>query len=93
MSEQKILCDKEGKLCLSGMNSPNSGNVMISGKPVCDDEWDLKEKLSIKGFSYLSILYYKKRIMSNNSDHFTTRITNYKNSTHNGHSLSTVIRI
>jgi len=43
MSEQKILCDKEGKLCLSGMNSPNSGNVMISGKPVCDDEWDLKD--------------------------------------------------
>ena len=69
MSEQTILCDKEGKLCLSGMNSPNSGNVMISGKPVCDDEWDLKEKLSIPGFGYVIevIVFVGFRASENNA--------------------------
>ena len=51
------------------MNSPNSGNVMISGKPVCDDEWDLKEKLSIPGFGYVIkvIIFVGFRASENNA--------------------------
>ena len=31
------------KLCLVGGGGDHEGNVMIGGKPVCDDNWDLKD--------------------------------------------------
>ena len=39
--EDTILCS--GNICLGGMSSSNSGNVMVDDKPVCDDDWGLED--------------------------------------------------
>ena len=30
-------------MCLTGSTDPTQGHVMVGGKPVCDDGWDLKD--------------------------------------------------
>jgi len=36
-------CNETMGLCLVGGSTPEEGNVLVGGKPVCDDEWDLKD--------------------------------------------------
>ena len=43
LSDTRPVCDEAGQLCLEGGQSRVSGHVMIGGKPVCDDEWDLED--------------------------------------------------
>jgi len=40
-AEYQPVC--QGSICLGGRGSVNSGNVMVDGKPVCDDEWGLED--------------------------------------------------
>ena len=39
--DEKMVCS--GKICLGGRYSSNSGNVMVDGQPVCDDDWGLED--------------------------------------------------
>ena len=43
LSDTRPVCDKSGQLCLEGGQSRVSGHVMLAGRPVCDDEWDLED--------------------------------------------------
>ena len=36
-------CITPGKLCLVGGGGDHEGNVVIGGKPVCDDNWDMND--------------------------------------------------
>jgi len=40
-TEEDEVC--KGNVCLGGRGSGNSGNVMVDGHPVCDDEWGLED--------------------------------------------------
>ena len=37
----EVVC--QGNICLGGRTTSNSGNVMVDGHPVCDDEWGLED--------------------------------------------------
>jgi len=39
--EDAVMCS--GHICLGGMSTSNSGNVMVDDKPVCDDDWGLED--------------------------------------------------
>ena len=41
MSDDRDQCSDQ--VCLVGGNNRYSGNVIIDGAPVCDDEWDLED--------------------------------------------------
>ena len=36
-------CSSPGTLCLTASTDPTQGHVVIGGRPVCDDGWDMKD--------------------------------------------------
>ena len=34
-------CREQDRVCLLPVGQPDRGNVFVSGRPVCDDEWDV----------------------------------------------------
>ena len=42
-SDARPVCDEAGEVCLEGGRSRGAGHVMVAGRPVCDDEWDLED--------------------------------------------------